>query len=100
MADHGVDRISTRHRAQQARQRCVLGRLEALALEPLELDADRVVIAAFTADPGGSAGMPGALIARHELQHATIAADEEMCRYAQAAKALEVAMLARVEAVT
>ncbi len=77
----------------------VLGRLERIALEALELDADREVVAVPAPPPCRRAGVPCALAARDELQQRAIAADQEVGRDAKAAKGREGGMRRGVERV-
>ncbi len=51
VADHGCHGVAAGRGPQQAHQRNVLGRFESGGLEPLEFDADRVVVAVFAVRP-------------------------------------------------
>ena len=99
VANHRVDRIPPGHRAQQAHQCDVLRAFKRLALEPLDLDAQGEVIAVVAAGPMRCAGVPRTRVARHELRHAPVAPDEEMCRDPQAAQATEIGMRCGIEGV-
>ena len=68
-------------RARQARQLEVLRGFVGDRVAALELDADREIVTALTLPENRLAGMPGALAEWHELQHFTITADQQVCRY-------------------
>lgn len=75
------DGISNDQCMAQVGQRRVLGRLEPVAFQPFELDADRVVIAVVATAPTGRAGVPGALVSIDKLNQFTVTPDEEVSRY-------------------
>src|SRR5436190_16589862 len=78
MARDRTDRIASGHCAEELREHVVLHRLEARALESFELDADRELVALRSPLPSRAAGMPGTLIARHELHQFAASMNEEV----------------------
>jgi hypothetical protein len=62
-------------------QAIVLRRFKSPALQTLQLDTDRVIIAIAATPPSRCAGMPCTLIAVHKLNQFTIPADQKMRRY-------------------
>src|SRR5689334_13511143 len=62
------DRIARSQVCNDRRKHVVLRRFEGLSFETLEFDADRVVVATRLAAPHRRTGMPGARVARNELQ--------------------------------
>src|ERR1035438_9201382 len=93
------DRIAFDEPADDGAEAFVLGRLEGLAFEAFELDADRVVVAIAPAVPIGSAGMPGSVVAGDELQQGPAAAQQKVGGHAQAANRPEIGMGGPVEPV-
>src|ERR1019366_8136402 len=91
------DRIALGQTADHCTEALVLGRIEALAFEAFELDADRIVVAVAAAAPVRSAGMPGPLVARDELEQRTVATHEGMRRDPEGANRLEIWVRAPVE---
>lgn len=83
----------------QRGQGLVLGGLEGVALQPFQFNAYGIVVAVGPALPGGLAGVPGALVAVHELEHLAAAADEVVRRHLQATDGLEVGVSVPVQRV-
>ena len=86
-------------RRAQARQGFVLRAFEDLAFEAFEFDADRIVIAVRAAAPRRCTGVPGAIVAAHELPQLAVASYIEMRGHLQAADGPEVGMRVPVEPV-
>src|SRR5512145_2156331 len=74
------DRIVLGDRRAHRRERLVLRGFEAAAFQPFELDAHGIVVAVLAPAVARGAGMPGPVVAAHELQQRAVAADEEVRR--------------------
>ena len=99
MADNVFHRIGAAQEGKQCAQLLVLLRHEFLPVAAFQFDAERKIVAARTSAPCGLTGMPGASLARDELDQLAIAPDQEVRRNAQAADASEIGMGVRVEAI-
>jgi len=93
------DRVLLQNGRAQRAQCGVLGGFKRRAVEPLQLDADTVVIAVGAAPVAGSTGVPGALITAYKLPQAAVALDEKMRRHLKALDGLKVGVLLPVELV-
>lgn len=80
MTDNRVERITSLQRVEQSRERDVLRILIVAAVVSLELYADGKIIASLSPPPAGSPCVPGARLARDELDDGTIAPDKKVCR--------------------
>ena len=78
VANDVFDGIVFLKRANEARQSRILLRFEGEVVTPLELDADRKIIAALHTAPCGSAGMPSPQPAGNELHDQAVPPNEEM----------------------
>lgn len=83
--------------AQQGRQRVILRRLEGVVLQPLQLNAYRVIVAVVLALPAGTPSVPCAVQHGHKLDYFTAASDDEVRRHLQSPNLFEVGVCRPVE---
>ena len=74
-----LDRIAAREGSQQSRKDRVLPDLVGQVVGAFELDADREIVAMRASAETRYAGVPRALVARHELHEPTVATHEKVC---------------------
>jgi len=81
----------------QSRQYGILHFGKRLKIGPFQLDPDRKVVTAFAPTKERNAGMPGAVIGRHELQQRTIALNHEMRRDPQRTQLVKIRMSVAIQ---
>lgn len=93
------DRVGDLERPGDPREAFVLKRFELQLIGPLELYADREVVAAATPAPARGTSVPRAPRARHELEHGAAPPDEKMRRHPEPGYANVIGILRRIEPV-
>src|SRR5690606_7140946 len=80
MADREAQRVATAQRRDGGRKPRVLPLGEAMPLVPDQLDTDREVVTTRAPEQARDAGMPGAIVAGHELDQLAAPPDEQVRR--------------------
>jgi hypothetical protein len=91
--------IGTRDGGDDGSQPLVLHISVRLLVGPLELDTDRVIVAAAASPETRIPGVPGTAVQWHELDQFAVAAQEQMRRYPELPYFVEIGMGVRVERV-
>jgi hypothetical protein len=92
VAHNMSNRVVPPNRANQPQQSLVLWLLKAQALQTLQLNSNRKIIAIVTPSPIRLSRMPGAMVTGNKLNDETIASNQKMSRHLKPPEPLEFRM--------